>query len=371
MKDNLFTALGIQNREDCVSNAIAFAINSSPSFCQEFLRQFCEKDANLYHSVKAYTRVSAGTSGIPDIVIALETGSEADLAIIENKLKAEDGSDQTVRYGTKEAETALGDRLVPGKAVNSASHIYLTLFPDKLPESSSFAAHRHSELVDIFERVSTWESEFSRQLIGDWCTLVKCFYEREHVAPSDIFHDKLTDESGLDAGYLYFQNALKQFRLPNALEIEYCFRTSRQGRRFYGAVISKDTWHPEEMKEVNGAWEINPQKCFNIHIEPQYNVLTGIFNLYLHYEINPYEPEQWVKDNIKESQYNRYIERRTLFISLLSSRNLPGWNFVGGSNQIAKVSLDSGKTTFAKIKTMIQNEIENISKSIDEVLDQL
>jgi len=371
MKTNLFAVLGIQTREDCISNSLAYAINNSKSFRQEFLKQICGKDINKYMSVNAYTRVSAGASGTPDIVITLESQSNADIVVIENKLKAEEGTDQTVRYSSKEALDALMNRLLPEKTLREPSFVFLTLFPDQDPTAQHYSVHRHSELQDVISKISQWDNELAKQLITDWLALVKSFYERERVSLSDIFYEMLVDENGLDAGYLYFWQAVGQISLPNSLELEGFFRSSRQGRRYYGAIISKDSWHPSEATETNGAWSLDPLTNFNIHLEPQYNVLSGVFNCFLHYEVNPYEPERWVKDNIPACQYDAYLDRRNKFASKLQNQSLSGWSFGGRSNQLAKTTFDFSKSIYAEVKTLVVQELGRMAEAIDTVLGQM
>lgn len=345
MKNNLFAVLGIQTREDCISNALAYAINTSKSFRQQFMEQVCGKDLSKYTSVTAYTRISAGVSGIPDIVITLESQSNADMVVIENKLKAEEGNDQTVRYSSREAIDALMNRLLPKRTLGEPSFVFLTLFPDQNPGAQQYSVHRHSELQDVVSKISQWDNELAKQLITDWLALVKSFYERERVSLSDIFYDMLEDDNGLDGGFLYFRRTLDQLSLPSLLELEGFFRSTQQGRCYYGAIISKGSWHPSEMTEVSGAWNLDPLTNFNIHLEPQYNVLSGVFNCFLHYEVNPHEPERWVKANIPAYQYSEYFDRRNKFASQLQNQSLSGWSFGGGSNQIGKTSFDLSKST--------------------------
>jgi hypothetical protein len=371
MKNNLFAVLGIQNREDCISNALAYAINNSKAFRQEFLKQICAKEISRYTSVNAYTRISAGTSGIPDIVITLERHSNADIVIIENKLKAEEGIDQTVRYRSKEAVEALMNRLLPQKTLGEPSFVFLSLFPDQDPNTQSYAVHRHSELQDIVSKISQWDDELAKQLMTDWLALVNAFYDREKVSLSDVFHDRLTDNSGLDSGFLYFRRMLAQLSLPNLLNLEGFFRSSQQGRRYYGAFISKDAWHPSVMTEIAGARHLDPLTSFNIHLEPRYNALSGVFNCFLHYEVNPYEPEKWVKANIPAHQYDEYLDRRNKFASELQNQALTGWSFGGRSNQIAKTSFDFSQRTYAEVKTVLEHEIGKMALAIDKTLDQM
>lgn len=371
MKNNLFSVLGIQTREDCISNVLAYAINTSRLFRQQFLKQVCGKDISKYLAVKAYTRISAGTSGIPDIVITLESQANADIVIIENKLKAEEGTDQTVRYSSKQAVEALMNRLLPNTTLGEQSFVFLSLFPDQYPTAQLYSVHRHSELQNVISEISQWDNELAKQLIIDWLALVKSFLEREKVSPSDKFYDMLTDDSELDGGFLYFRQAFGRLSLPSLLKLERFFRSSRQGRRYYGAIISKNSWHPSEITEVAGAWNLNPLTDFNIHLEPQYNVLSEVFNFFLHYEVNPYVPERWIKTNIPDYQYSEYLDRRNKFVSKLQNQSLSGWSFGGGSNQIAKTTFDFRKSTYAEVKTVLEQEIGRMAKAIDSVLAQM
>lgn len=97
IEDNIFRVLGIQSREDCVSNALAYAFNTSLAYRRSFLRYICEKDPDQYNlrSCHAFTRISTGAPGIPDLVLALENSVCSEIVVIENKLKAEEGDDQT------------------------------------------------------------------------------------------------------------------------------------------------------------------------------------------------------------------------------------------------------------------------------------
>ena len=187
----------------------------------------------------------------------------------------------------------------------------------------------------------------------------------------DKICQRLQDDDGLDGGYLYFRTFLSQLILPTGLEIEGFFRDSRQGRRYYGAVFSKESWHPEEMIESDGKWILDPDRVFNIHFEPQFNVLNRLFTIFLHYEVNPYETAAWASNNIPNAQYNAYLKRRSRFTELLAKTGMKGWVFVGGTNQIAKVKLDFQEYSSKYAKNMIKKVFYETSKSIDLALNRL
>jgi hypothetical protein len=372
MSDNIFLVLGIQSREDCISNALAYAFNASSGFRRYFMEKICEKSLDRYDSAQAYTRVSTGTPGIPDLVLALENASCAEIVVIENKLKAEEGNDQTQRYMSTEAVTAIANRLLPGKPIRDPSFVFLTLFPDQEPAAGNhYILKRHSDLRNVAASITNWESALAEQLIKSWLSLTDKFYGRERVAPDDRFFEKLADDSGLDGGYLYFRSALTQVMLPKGLALEEFFRSSAQGRRYYGAIISKQVWHPHEMTEFSGSWLLDPLQDYNIHFEPQYNVLSGLFNCFLHYEVNPYETEAWVRANVPKDQYDAYLARRTAFSEKLQTKGLLRWSFGGGSNQLAKTTFDFSKSSYAHVKSTLEEALIVASQDIDSVLQKM
>ena len=372
MNENIFTILGIQSREDCVSNALAYAFNQSIDFQSDFLKSICDKKSDSFTKCKAFTRVSIGDSGIPELVLMCESGNRAEFILIENKIRAEEGMDQTERYAAEGTVNVLHQRFCPETEREnvSASFIFLTLFPDQTPHSKKFLTKSHSDLIAIREDETTI-TNVADKLISDWFALVKRFYAKSIIYPDDKICEKLQNDDGLDGGYLYFRTFLSQLILPESLGIEDLFRDSRQGRRYYGAVFSKDGWHPGEVTQVNDTWSLDSNKVFNIHFEPQFNVLTGGFNIYLHYEINPYETAAWAKKHIPAEQYNKYLIRRSRFVELLAETGTKEWIFGGGTNQVAKVQLDFQELSAIKVKNMIEKIFSDTSKAIDYVLGRL
>lgn len=369
MKDNLFVVLGIQSREDCISNALAYAFNASCEFRKHFLNTICGKSSERYESLNAYTRISAGTSGIPDMVLVLENTSCTDIVVLENKLKAEEGQDQTIRYMSKESITAISNRLLPGKKIGDSTFVFLSLFPDQEPSAGNeYIVKRHFDLTHVVADVKNWDNAMAKQLMTSWIALIDRFYSFQHVSPDDVFFEKLVDNDGLDGGYLYFRSALSKLVFPNDLALEDFFRSSAQGRRFYGVKITKDSWHPGEMVESEDSCELDPFRHFNIHFEPQYNALSGVFSCFLHYEVNPYQTEAWVRRYVPQKQYDAYLARRSTFAAALAAKGLTGWNFGGGSNQLAKATFDFSKSSYAVVKSTLEEALSKASQAIDSTL---
>jgi len=369
MDDNIFLVLGVQSREDCVSNAIAYAFNNSEYFRRGFLRYICEKDPSVYTNCHAHTRVSTGASGIPDVVLVCECQEGADLIVIENKLKAEEGEDQTKKYASPESIQNLGRRLAPARKIQPY-FVFLTLFPDQTPAAGDiYLVKRHYELVTLAEH-SESRASLADKLISDWCMLVSKFWEKNDVGLDDIVSAKLEDAKGLEGGYLYFRSALSKIDLPQDLKIEF-YRDSRQGRRYYGAIISKAAWHPSEMIKEGDTWKLDSRQNIHVHFEPHYDALNKIFALRIDYEVNPYRPKKWFESNISRPEQIKYLDRRRSFIDKLKSRNVSGWIFSESWNQIAKAKLNINGLTFDAFQNSIRRLLIKMTGEIDTALLEL
>jgi hypothetical protein len=367
-EDNIFRILGVQGREDAVSNALAYAINNSAAFRNDFLSDICDKNPGLYRDCRAYTRVSSA-HGIPDIVLVCSSNSGADLVIIEQKLKADEGEDQTERYATPDSVKSLRQRLCP-HLNGEASFVFLTLFPDQEPQSSLYRPKNHSALVHLLPKY-VGKTSLAEILIYDWLSLVDKFYKKDTVLSSDNILSMLQDDEGLESGYLYFRRIFSSLSLPPDMEIDEFFRASRQGRRYYGAKISKPSWHPEEMAQRDGVWQLDGGTNFHIHFEAQYDVLRQSMRVYLHYEIYPYQPEHWVVENVIHEEYSAYRQRRQKFADRLRAENPRGWVISIGFNQIARAEVDFSGQTSGLVREDFEALVRGLTPVVDAVLGSL
>ena len=109
---NIMDILGVTYKEDIISNLLIHSLNNSVSFKTTSLENLVQLKNVSSYTVKAYTRI--GTSmGIPDIVIALkwdEVNCDK-LIIIENKLKATEGYEQTKRYTNEKCISELYEKV--------------------------------------------------------------------------------------------------------------------------------------------------------------------------------------------------------------------------------------------------------------------
>jgi len=371
MSDNVLTVLGIQAREDAITNLLAYCFNSSGEFRAAFLRSICGQETTPTERWKAYTRLSLHEAGVPDLVLHGGDGPHGRLIIIENKLKADEGADQTARYCSRQATAFLSRRFPDVK--RPPTFVFLTLFPHQHPKAGHpWVTATYRQLLNALEMISLPPDSIGSKLLSDWRDLTTDFYESAVVSADDIFLEKLQYDRGLEGNYLYFISFVQKLDLANRLTLEHWFRSSQTGRRYYRAVISKADWHPEEMKpDSDGRWRLDPERHFNLHIEPQFDVLASVLNLYIHYEINPYRPNRWFTANVGADERRAYRERRQQFIRAITERKPAEVVIGGGCNQIGKATCAFAGSTTAAVWHTLERLIEEISRKIDESLQQL
>ena len=99
--------------------------------------------------------------------------------------------------------------------------------------------------------------------------------------------------------------------------------------------------------------------------------LSGLLSCFLHYEVNPYEPEAWVQANVPKDQYNAYLARRAAFSEKLQAKGLTRWSFGGWSNQVAKTTFDFSMSSYADVKSTLEETLMLASQAIDAVLQEM
>ena len=359
MVDNVFRVLGVQDREDAVSNTLAYCINNSTAFAQSFMSAI-SKDPTGYDEIRAYSRRWISGSGVPDIVLKARSGDQCDLIIIENKLKAEEGDDQTERYAKAECVRSLKEKLIneaPTGAYRNTRYIFLTLFPDQEPRSKKFEHLTYADLLESFNTFNCAENPLADQLSCDLFSIISAFYKCAETDPDGSVIDHLVADEGLDGSFLYFSRFLEEIQYPGDLEIQEMSRRSWSGRKCYLSVISKKAWH------VN-----DPDKGlpFTIHIEPQFDCLYYWFSIFVHYELGPYKPEKEARKRFSPLEIDHYLEVRKQFESYMEDKMPSTFVSGGGWNQIGKMRLMIAPgVTLKDFQLLLIKVITELQQAID------
>ena len=368
MFPNVLKVLGIAGKEDVISNLLQYCLVVSPLFRHAFLLNICEIQPSDVSRVRVLTRVSTDSAGVPDLVVAVDDLGKNTLVILENKLKADEGKDQTGRYSSPECVRDIQHRLGLSGATVDVKFVFLALYPDQKPQAPEFKQVTYKNLVEAVRNLPLLEDSLAQLLLNAWMSLLEDFYSNAAISDEDFLLARLQTRDPLDGNYLYFKSFVQGISLQGGLEVENTFRSSAPGRRYYGAVISKPPWHPREMKEINGVYQLDAEQNFSIHFEPQFHDLKGVLELYLHYEVNPYQTKAWIDKHVSRTQYDAYTRVRERFIEALRSRGIPDLLIGGRSNQIAKARLQLSDATVTQARNVIAQLINRVAVHIDEMV---
>ena len=352
--------LGIGKKEDIISNLLCYCFNNLKTFRKHFFIKICDyshKDLREIQKYEARTRIST-RKGVPDIVILIQSNSKNEIIVIENKLLADEGWEQTKRYATTECKEDLKEKF---NITNSEFRfIYLTLFPDNTTNNSEFTTKHYDVLFQDFD-ILNFEDEVAGRILKDLGLVFSDFYNSSLITDNDIVIEKLQKYDELDSAYLYFKSFFSCLDLPFDLKLKYTFNSTQKGRHYFGAQFSKTKWEPDRYDEKSLTMNKN---TYSIHFEPQFNVLAGSLNFYIHYEPNPYKP---VKQIENYNGYEEYLHQRSCFIKLFHSnfKSTSGFKAYNGSNQIGKFIIDFKDKNYKLLKIEIE-EIVRICSSVVE-----
>jgi hypothetical protein len=307
---NVLDVLGISAREDVISNLLVHCYNKSAEFRESFLRAIglSEKDSAVRGQahLRVWTRF-----GVPDIVIL--NRDDCRLLIIENKLGADEGKEQTIRYASENCLQAIEQSLNFSACRDKTHYVFLTLFPDQPCAAPEFVRIQYENFLPQDWSLSLCDDPLVKLLAKSWADLLIGFYNAANVNPTDILVERMQHPGPLDEAFLVFRNFMRSVTLPTGISVR-SLRYSAQGRKNYKAQFGKASWSPSEIAKRGEQWRLDPETCFNIHIEPTLNVLDGNFSVSLHYETNPYLKETDAARTLNADDLEGYRRKRSEFV---------------------------------------------------------
>ena len=369
---NLLEILGVSGREDVITNLLAHCYNNSNVFRCSFLRSLgVPLDGAGSPSGTAYTRVLTGDVGVPDIVIVNPDGAGRNIVVIENKLGAIEGEDQTQRYSSPDCLKHLATRFSFDVKTVEPHYVFLTLFPDERPASPKFVPVSYEALLQQEWTFGAGDGSWVAELTRAWLDLLARFYQTGRLRATDILLERLRENDPLEGSFLAFRSFMHSVPCPPGLSYLGSWRSSQAGRRYYLAQFGKGTWQPSEMDQSGQTWRLDSETCFNIHIEPQFNVLSGKFSIFLHYETNPYVPQKAARSSLGRGDFDAYGMQRGRFVSVFRTV-CPSDCAVGvGWNQIAKATLSLDGLSVEASFRRFGDLFRRISKAVDKTLQQI
>lgn len=368
---NLLDVLGVAGREDAITNLLVHCYNSSSAFRLTFIRCLGLHLGGTQPPRHAYSRVQVPGAGVPDMVIADPENANNIVVVIENKLSAGEGPDQTKRYSSPECLQRLADHFGLDAERVKAHCVFLTLFPDETPKCTAFRTVPYETFLRQRWALPKDDSTLVHDLVSAWLDVLRRFYNNSRLLPDEGFLDRLRQGGPSDGSFLAFRSFMHSVRRPRGLLHLASSRSNRPGRHYYLAQFGKKDWSPSLLDQSKTEWRLDPKTCFNIHIEPQFSVLDGHFSVLLHYETNPYVDRTKARSWIRRKDYEAYEKRRVRFISALRDTCPEGLRVCGRSNQVAEatVSFDGLSVTDAsqRLSDLLHTALRWVDKALHQV----
>jgi len=383
-EENALVTLGVACDEDVITRLLSHCLNRNAAFRNSFVKLF-GLDPSDYSSCVAFPQLALAGHGRPDLVVAAQGRLTTDLIVLENKLSAAEGYDQTVRYADDECVGAIRGRL-ESKQGGIAKFAYVCLLGDEPPVSPKFRLILHSDLAKALGDSTLLEDSLCRKLWEDWLAVVNDFYSTAAAGTTDLIFHRLPELAGhnpLDSSYLYFRSFASALRLPDAFEAE-CYKSGGLGRQQYGMQIYKPSWcscnFRMEITRQNGSWvatKFHPNRDISLHLELIYNRLAKEdVAVYLHYETNPYLPDRDLRASLEQNpvQYDSFKRQREQFIE----RVKPIFQEMGiadagrsGSNTVVRFNTQLYDLGLRDINNELSSLLDRICPIVDEAFREL
>ena len=208
MDEKILENLQILDKEDLITNLIVYCannyrVNNYLLFGNDFLNFLGVK--GKFKEIKS--RVQVKGVGTPDMVLIYEdSNGKLKAVIIENKLKADEGRDQTENYskGREKIKNKINAEIT--------KFIFLTLFEDQKPKyeyskdkpdgfRQETYKHFRKEVLCKHELKGVW-----KKLLDELSENLKEFYEYKVKDKDIIFENLKCDDDNLGKNYNYFKS---------------------------------------------------------------------------------------------------------------------------------------------------------------------
>lgn len=368
MTVNTMDLLGVNFNEEVIGNLIVGLINSSDNFRRAFSRHILEISNVEGFDVKAYSK-EATSKGIPDIIISAESDDEIIISIVEEKLKANEGHNQTFIY----TEEVIKEEIIKesnNKKINF-KYIYLTLIEDEKKINYGYINKTFKDLInDVWVEI---EDEGLNRLYKDFITNIMKFYTLQELPESAKRINVLLDKDEKEKMFIKFRALVLSLKYSNNLAVEFFGKETAGDEISFISKILKNRWIGAEAKWNCGLYEIG-EDTFEIHIESQFNITSEKLVLYIHYEPNPYVTRYKLRSVATNENVDAFErQRRKVLENVHNQIDKFGDSYIRkyeGRNTIAYVEFQFEKyTTVGDFKEVFLYYIDVLSHMVDNALD--
>lgn len=365
---NTFTLLGSFYREDVITDFLANLINEEIAFADWFMKTICDTYLLDNEKVKARTRVGLGKGiGTPDLIIEKKNGLEETnmIIVIENKLGALEGVEQTNRYASEQGKNALIKELnlkndVPFK------FLFLTLDPYTPASNKEFQKQDYRAFLDV-----DWSNYVNHPvaelLLRDYSKLLNDFYQPVlNCKPTDYIAKTTEKLNGLQKKLIWI-NILQRTTKLSHLTMTFG-EAGGSGRSTAVFLFSKTGWKQDKFDG-----NILLPTSANIHFELAVNLLdyNNVKDFHLHYEPNPYKPKDRYINVKGYSEYDKLrAKRREKFHEEI--KKLTCYNILTPrttSNSFLRIILNENER-FEEVINQIATIMNQITPLIDDMINE-
>lgn len=365
---NIVKALAVEAKEDVISNLIAYCLDESPEFREVFIRDVLHRDAAAYESVAAHTRVRTSV-GVPDIVITLRGPTATEIVIVENKLNAEEGNDQTHRYADEKCVSDLlkVDRIGVSEPT-AATRLFLTLHPDQQPRSECFVSITYRTVLACLEQVPP-TGPLANRLASDFAAVLRHFYSQCEADDTDRLAEQVRawrDLDGLDVAHGYFVSAFGALRVAGLERVGSGVFNTRGARNSY-IQYSKDLWRPASFSNNDGS-DFDAARHFDIHFEVTLRGQRDLV-LVLHHHTRPYLPKsqtgKWKPEY--QERLEEHWQRRNQFFAAFTEHAPIEFSCHNYDLQIAVAEEIAGRTV-QELRVSLERLIAAATPAVDDAV---
>ncbi len=357
---NIFDAFNILYREDVISDFLKSCFENSDEFLRKFL---CQAHISLPDKIEyqVNNRIGLGKSiGTPDIIIVSQSSVQNDIVIIENKLGASEGLNQTNRYVSAEAR----EKLLHYFDLKEAQFhfIYLTLDTIATAQNEQFSLLNYQlflsdEWTLKNEKLSLIFCDFREKLISFYKPLEKPMQSLEGQAILDQTQKVICWQSIL-------LNAMK-----DSPDVQLVWgRVGGAGRLNFLFRVDKTSWRSHE-----DYWKTGLAKTFDIHIDTYVNLLSHsndlLNDITIRFETNPYTPHRNIQN---DEQYEKFLLNKALFTEYLSeAMRTNRIEFKTRNNKLMVMTVPLVKSTLKENIDDYHYKIHTMMQVVDAAVERL
>ncbi|PAD67410.1 hypothetical protein CHH83_18925 [Bacillus sp. 7586-K] len=359
---NTFDALNIFYREDTISDFLVTCFKDSPPFTTRFLHEAGIKlEEGFSFDVK--TRVGLGkTIGTPDIVIRASSGDRMKLIIIENKMGAAEGHEQTNRYESSEARARIAKRYKMPLEKIEFHFIFLALDTTAQPKNSQFIFLNYQIFLKDSWHVN---DEKLRLLFNDFQEKLAIFY-RPIEKPLESLETNLKMD-GMQRKICWQAILYDAFSANKDLLLRWG-EVGGAGRNNFLFLITKTNWTSNESFHEAGL-----SKTFNVHIDTYINMLDNRTNnvneIGIRFETYPYVPHKKIQNH---PEYQRFLDNKTEFGErLYELAKRKGISVKRKNSKLLVLAIPIHGETIGDTVQHMKTQVEAIEACVDQVIGEM